>query len=668
MADIFISYARADRERIETLAAALEAEGLAVWWDRQIVGGAEFSAEIEKALDGSKAVLVAWSAHGNASPWVKDEATRARRQGKLVPALLDKVESPMGFGQYHAVDLADWKGDPKSPAFQDLLRALKGRISGEAPGVAADATPVRSRAPNARRVILACIAIGVVALLAAGLWFALRAPRNPDQTKTAATAPQTPEKSIAVLPFADMSAAHDQEYFADGMAEEILNVLTKIDGLKVSGRTSSFSFKAKSETAKTIGAALGVAHILEGSVRKQGDRVRITAQLIRADDGFHLWSEDYDRDLVDIFAVQDEIATAIANALSVKLGAGAAAASGETKLPAAHDLYLRARALLAMRSPPALQQAADLFRAAIVLDPDYAAAHAGLGRTLSVMLYFEDVRDLAAVMAQAAEAAKRAHELDPKSAEAYATLAQIDWYYRWDWAAAEAAMQRAVELAPNDAETVNFAGDHYRHRAELRKAEEFELRATELNPLYAVNFSDLSYILLYSNKCREALDAATKSIRLDKTHRNGWSARTTAQACLGRIKDAQDSLAGLAAASPGTVRYQAAVARVAFADGDARNVKEAIDALRRLGREGAQAEYVLADLLAHTGDHAGAAKALAAAYEKRDAMFILDSGRLIPEDWPDDPAIRAALDKPELNKLWEIRRKNLAANPRGEKQ
>jgi TolB-like protein len=232
-----------------------------------------------------------------------------------------------------------------------------------------------------------------------------------------------PELSIAVLPFENMSADPEQEYFSDGISEELLNVLAKLPGLRVAARTSSFQFKGQHEDIAEIAAALNVAHILEGSVRKSGNKLRITAQLIKADDGFHLWSESYDRELDDIFAVQDEIAKAISDALKVKLALVAGEAIPPTVIEAAntaaYDAYLRGRELIYRRGPENMEAAARHFERALRLDENFAPAHAQLAIALNFYGWSEEARRIGFAHLD------RAQALAPDLAEAHAGRAYL---------------------------------------------------------------------------------------------------------------------------------------------------------------------------------------------------------------------------------------------------
>ena len=212
----------------------------------------------------------------------------------------------------------------------------------------------------------------------------------------------TTPNSIAVLPFAHMSSDEDNEYFCDGLAEELINALTKIDELKVAARTSAFSFKGKDTDISEIAQKLGVKTVLEGSVRRSGDRMRITVQLINAADGYHLWSERYDREMNDIFAVQDEITLAVVEALKVKLlqGERSAILKKGTDDPEAYELYLRGRALWNRRTPADFEKAIGYFEKAIAIDPDYSLAYSGIADCYTLLAYFEayapsDLRDRA---------------------------------------------------------------------------------------------------------------------------------------------------------------------------------------------------------------------------------------------------------------------------------
>jgi adenylate cyclase len=323
LADIFVSYARSDKARVAPLVAALEDQGWSVWWDPAIIPGQEFDREIIAALDAARAVIVVWTPASVDSRWVRGEAREAADRNALVPVRFAGARLPLDARSIHTTDLDEWNEDPSSVPFQSLLRAIRPLMNG------ADERRGDERIPE-------------------------------------------DALSVAVLPFVNMSPDKEQDYFSDGLSEEMINQLAQIRQLRVAGRTSSFAFKDTKDDFRSIGRRLGVAHILEGSVRKAGNRLRITAQLIKVADGFHLWSKTFDRELYDVFAIQDDIALAVADALKVTLGVDEASLPGSTRNVEAYDLYLRGQASMRLRGPQNTQRAVGLFQEAVELDPNFS--------------------------------------------------------------------------------------------------------------------------------------------------------------------------------------------------------------------------------------------------------------------------------------------------------
>jgi TolB-like protein/tetratricopeptide (TPR) repeat protein len=292
----------------------------------------------------------------------------------------------------------------------------------------------------------------VLLAIAGGLLWAFSRGGHEGASPTATAAAQhasipADEKSVAVLPFTDLSPGKDQEYFADGISEEILNSLAGIKDLKVSGRTSSFSFKGKNEDMKVIGEKLGVAHLLEGSVRKSGDQLRITAQLVKTSDGFHLWSQTYDRPLADIFKVQEEIAASVARALEVTLGVGALAGSqGMTRNVEAYDAYLAGRALQDTMTPESIRKSGESFQRATRVDPDFAVAWYALANSYAMGTQFERVSDeeRRRLNGQASVAIDQVSRVLPKGPHrsAYAAGNAVD---AGDWGAAERELRKVKD-------------------------------------------------------------------------------------------------------------------------------------------------------------------------------------------------------------------------------
>jgi len=344
--------------------------------------------------------------------------------------------------------------------------------------------------------------ITMVLLLALGYFaydkFVLSAARESAAVKA--------DNSIAVLPFVNISDDAGNEYFSDGLSEELLNLLAQIPALRVAARTSSFSFKGKQLEVPEIAERLKVAHILEGSVRKAGNQVRITAQLIKADDGFHLWSKTYDRTLDNIFAVQDDIAAAVVDALKISL-LGAAPMTAEAN-PEAYALLLQARYLFNHRSQENYQKSAQAYRQAIALDPDYAAAWAGLARVIAMQAGYSYI-DLDAGVKEARAAAERAVSLDPGLAAGWASLADIQGYDELDWDGAFESVEKALKLEPSNSDVLvqaaRLAGSLGLHAKALAYFE----KAVDLDPL---NYEALM-LLAVAYQQAGRLEIAEKTIR-----------------------------------------------------------------------------------------------------------------------------------------------------------
>ncbi|MEP7314917.1 MAG: TIR domain-containing protein [Pseudomonadota bacterium] len=386
MPDIFLSYSRDDQATARIFADAFEREGLSVWWDQTLRSGEAYDKVTEKSLEDAKAVVVLWSSASVDSRWVRAEATQADRSQKLVPVMIEPCRRPIMFELTHTADLSHWKGAPDDRSWQTFLSDVRQFVKREPPLAALPSIPVRRSGIRWRAIAIATV---VVTLALAGAWLWARHWNGGVQAKPgasiAAVVPHAnTQVTLAVLPFSDMSPGKDQEYFSDGLAEEILNQLAQIKELRVTARTSSFSFKGKNEDIRVIGEQLGVANLLEGSVRKDGTHLRITAQLISSKDGAHLWSQTYDRELKDVFAVQEAIAKDVAQALSIKLDVGrmSRARGGTTDLEA-YDRFLQARAMLHQFGSAEILRARALYREAVTVDPNFALAWHGLYTALS---------------------------------------------------------------------------------------------------------------------------------------------------------------------------------------------------------------------------------------------------------------------------------------------
>jgi len=376
-------------------------------------------------------------------------------------------------------------------------------MAGGAPAMAG----ARTGARRGRRALWPIAIAASVAMLALAL-FAIfgRTPEAPPAVPVQAPTAQAPvQPSIAVLPFADLSPAQDQEYFSDGVAEELLNTLTQVHGLRVAARTSSFAFKGRNEDVRKIGELLNVSTVLEGSVRKGGDKVRITAQLIDVDSGYHLWSESFDRELNDIFAVQDEIASAIVSALKGKLmgDAQAAPATARAANVQAYDLYLAGRHRAHQRTPESLHSAIELFEQAIALDGNYAPAYSGLADAY-MLLYNYGNMSAARTIDQAQPAIDKALALDPTLGEAYASLGLLRSEFLGDRAAGEVAYRRGIELNPGYSMTHMWRGSSQYAVGHIEAAAESFRTAHRLDPLHPTVSTNLAVLLADMGHYQEA--------------------------------------------------------------------------------------------------------------------------------------------------------------------
>ena len=394
-------------------------------------------------------------------------------------------------GQARLADVAspqleDIVGRAMAPDAQDrfasageLARALGEVSSGERPEqsfVPPTGAPALRR--RLRRFVLALIGAGALAVLAVVAVRTGLVSRSMLRQAAAAPAP-----SIVVLPFVNISANPADEYFSDGMTEELILALGRIEGLRVVARTSAFQFKGKGGDVREVGEQLGVASVLEGSVRKSGSRIRITAQLVNTRDGAHLWSESYDRDLTDIFAVQEEIARSIANSLRMELAAAAPLVARQTSDREAYELYLKGRHAFNQGTRVTTLQAIEYFEQAIVRDSGYALAYSGLAGS-HVMLYEYAGGSVAEIAAKTSAAATRALALDSTLAEPYAALG-LAHNHAWQWREAERAFARALALDPRLPVTYRWHSQHLDAMGRKRDALEATLRGLALDPLSA---------------------------------------------------------------------------------------------------------------------------------------------------------------------------------------
>jgi len=457
----FISYASQDAAVANSLVEALERQGVRCWIaPRDVIPGSLYADGIVRAINGASAFVLVLSAHAVGSAHVGKEIERA--SSKRRPIIAIHIDS----GQL-------------TPAFEYFLSESQWIDLGSGGTDAAAAKLVEAF----RRHLDPSVA-------------------PPAPISTTAT-PTVSEKSVAVLPFVNMSEDRNNEHFSDGLSEELINLLTKIPDLRVPARTSSFFFKGKQTTVPDIAKALGVAYVMEGSVRKSGNRLRVTVQLIRADNGYHVWSETYDRELDDVFKIQDEIAGAVVRALKVSLFGSPIPRAAPTANAEAYNNFLAARYFTERLNPDDLDKAVALYRRAIALDPNYAPAYAGLAWCYEMCVLIGIDTD-GVGYANARAAAERAIALDPKLPEGYLTLGMARFQYEFDLAAAAEMIGTAHELDPNNATMLQMAGHLALSTGTPADAGTYYARAAEQDPLNMLPRRFLAKALYYENRLAEA--------------------------------------------------------------------------------------------------------------------------------------------------------------------
>jgi TolB-like protein/cytochrome c-type biogenesis protein CcmH/NrfG len=547
---VFLSYASQDAEAARRICEALQTAGIEVWFDQsELRGGDAWDAAIRRQIKTCALFIPIISQNTQARDegyfrleWklaVDRSHLMSATRSFLVPVVVDDTADsdehvPDRFRELQWTRLLQGE---TSAAFVERVAAL---LSGdparaashpEAP-IAQVATeigqaPAASAARAGRIPIWWWVVAGVIVLALGYLAVDKLAPslHAPSAvTASVGKVSSSPNEtlpvsanSIAVLPFTDMSEKKDQEYFSDGLAETLLDLLAKTPGLHVIARTSSFSFKGKSDDIPTIAAKLHVANILEGSVRRAGNHLRVTTQLIRAADGEHLWSETYDREMADVFKVQDDIAAAVVAALRLKLAPAQKTAAQRTSSPEAYSEYLLGNQFYNRVDNEGFRRAIEAYQKAITLDPHYAAAYAGL--SASELMIAGDAND-AAGLARAESAAGKSIELAPEEGTGYYARSFVRTLYTWDWAGARADAERAITLSPGEAS----------------------------------NYVQYGLVLLALGRLPEATTALRKSVELDPLSTTGWTVLARAQFSARDFAGARDSIRHALEISPETPR------------------------------------------------------------------------------------------------------------------
>lgn len=430
--------------------------------------------------------------------------------------------------------------------------------------------------------------------------------------------------SIAVLPFANLSADKEQEYFCDGMAEDIINALTQVEGLRVVARTSAFAFKGKNQDVRQIGKELSVSSVLEGSVRKASNRVRITAQLINVADGYHIWSEKFDRDLADVFAIQDEISLAIVEKLKVKLlgDEKEKMLKRYTQNLEAYDQYLKGRYHWNRRTPDALKKAVAHFEQVIQRDPEYALAYAGLADSYSML---EQVHVIPAKEAfpKARELARKALEIDETLAEAHTSLAYALWSYDWDWGGLEREFRRAIELNPNYATAHQWFAMALIYLGRTSEAIQEIQEALTLDPLSLIINTAAGWVYMYSGQEEKAMKQAERILDMDPTFGFAYYIFASVNERRGNHDEAVEEYLKGDTFSGRISQQEAAALQSAYASaGWTGYLRKWLEILQHKAEEGQVQHYEIALLHARLNETEKTIESLEKAYKERDQGLV----------------------------------------------
>lgn len=516
-ASVFVSYSRKDRPEVMPIIEGLQKAGITVWWDGLLEAGNVFLQTTEDALENAAVVLVVWTRTSINSNWVRDEATSGRDDGRLVPLTIDGSMAPLGFRQFQIADLSGWHGDAEAPEFAEIIRSVRTLVNQsetQTPSKASLDTAPMDNGPAdkgqmfTRRTALLAGGTAVVAG-AAVVW-------NGGWLEGSATQ----ANSIAVLPFNNISGDRSQDYFADGLSEELRSTLSLNQQLQVAAKTSSNSFRDKQLEVKAIAEKLGVSHILDGSVRRAGNVIRVAAQLIDGETGFEKWSESFDREMTDIFAIQSEIATTVTDALIARISSDGTTADmlvGGTANDSAYDAYLRGKALYDLAKDETTdREALDQFDQAIGLDANYAAAHAAKSRVLTVIANsYASGGELNQYYDAAVESARLAIAAAPTLAEGHSALGFVLFNGRLDVKSAFDPYQKAYELGYGNADILSAYANFMSRIGKFPEARRAIERAKKLDPLNPSVFRNAGVIEYGDREYEKATDDLRKALAIN---------------------------------------------------------------------------------------------------------------------------------------------------------
>jgi TolB-like protein len=669
---VFLSYASQDAEAAGRICETLRAAGVEVWFDQSALrSGDAWDAQIRKQVHECALFLPVISASTDARTegYFRREwnlATRrlldmAHDMAFLVPVVIDETRDADARvpEEFLGVQWTRLPGGETPPAFAHRVRQLLGADSaathtahsGVTGKIERSAQKVISARPGSRwRVRPVGLTLIVLSLILGGglFWRYQNATDMPATTPApttaepvAAAAPN--QKSIAVLPFADMSEKKDQEYMSDGIAEELLNLLSQVPELKVIARTSSFAFKGEKIEIAEIAKKLNVAHVVEGSVRKSGNKLRITVQLIRAADSTHLWSETYDRPLNDIFAVQDEIAGAIVQALQIRLAGGdLSRQKGGTQNLEAYQLYLRGISAQNQNTQSSRDTAGEYLEQAIKLDPNYGRAWLGLAANVNLKTD-NGVLDPNVGYPRVRQLAQHAMQLSPAlAAEVHSWLQYVHMVWDWDWDAAEAEGRRALAIDPTNPSVLTGAGMLARTLGRWDESERYLLAALVRDPLDPYTVWNLGNTYYRAGRFAESESTYRKLLELAPDF--GWT-----RPYLGKTLLAQGKPEAALAMVQQVVDEGWRLLFLPVVLQEAGRQAEADEALKaQIVQWADTGAFYVAQTYAYRGDHDLALEWLERAYRQKDAYLVEITGDPMFKNLADDPRYKAFLRKMKL--------------------
>lgn len=653
---VFLSYASQDAEAAQRICEGLRAAGIEVWFDQsELRGGDMWDRQIRKQIHDCAlfVAIISTTTQMRVEGYFRREWRLAverthdmsERVAFLVPVVIDDT-SDAEADVPEAFRVVQWMRLPAGqtqPAFVARIAQLLSPSERQVPtqarptlaaAAAADAAVARQAPARGSRVVPLMIA--AAAILVGGY---LALDRFVVSKHAAASLPASapvaiPEQSIAVLPFVNMSSDKEQEYFSDGLTEEMIDLLSQVPDLRVPARTSSFYFKDKSEKLATIAHELGVAYVLEGSVREAGKRLRVTAQLIRADSGYHLWSQSYDREDTDVFAVQDDIARAVVSALKLKIAAGAQAtgARGTTK-PEAYNQYLLGRQLDKRHTLEGYRHAVEAYRQAIALDPNYAAAYAGLA--VAEARVADDLGDPGGIE-RAAQDVEKALALGPNDANGYVARARLRSSFLWDWSGAQLDIEKALILDPRSSAAQSGSARLLAALGRLPEAIVAQKKATELDPLAGGVWAYLGFLNTCNGDYAAAEAALGRAIEIEPTLEFGFGYVATLRLLEGKYQEALEAFRKI----DQDIFRLPGIALTQHSLGHAKESQRALDEL--LAKHSQDSGYQIAEVFAWRRENDEAFKWLEWAYKQRDGGLA---------DIKDDPLLKSLRADPRYKAL-----------------